>query len=249
LKVGLGAFMPDLQRARELGELLRNTALAFGRRCSVLFSAMDAPLGRTVGNAPEVAEALELLSGGGPLLLRDLAVELAAEMALLAGAAGQRQEAVLKAEAALSGGSALELFLRMAAAQGGRLDEGSPGWGLPRARCEARVTAGREGYLLPPDARAVGRIGVELGAGRQKSDDAVDPAAGILFLPDAGELSRPGEVLALVQGSDGARVERAAQALQELLVLGEAPGVRPSSLIMARLDGTGFHPCGASAGA
>jgi len=241
LKVGRGAFMPDLAAAEALGRALRDTAAAFDRRCSVIFTAMDAPLGRAVGNGPEVAEALDVLAGGGPTAVRDLSLELAAEMLRLAGRFPDRAAARDAATVALDDGRALARFREVAAAQGGRLGEAAAGWGLPEPAHRRAVTSTAAGHLPAPDAGRVGWLAVALGAGRRTAEDGVDPTAGIRFSRDWGERVAAGEELAVVEGADAACVERAAEGLARLLAPApEPPAARP--LVLARLDEDGFRP-------
>jgi thymidine phosphorylase len=234
--------MRDLGTAKELGRSLHETALAFQRRCTVLFTAMDAPLGRTVGNAPEVIESLDLLAGSGPSSIRDLALALVAEMSLMAGIHSDRTTAWAEGARKLDDGGALEIFLSMAAAQGGELDAAKPAWGLPRAPERATVRASRDGFLPAPDARTVGRTAVALGAGRLLAGSAVDPRAGITFLRDWGAPVSVGDELCLVEGSDGARVQEAARALTELLAPASEPPDPDGTLFHGILDDSGFQP-------
>lgn len=228
LKVGRGAFMKEPARARELGRALRETAQAFGRRCSVLYTRMDSPLGLCVGNGPEVEESLELLRGEGEPGLRDLILALAVEMLQLVREDSSRAELLAECRKALADGSALERFRTVAEAQGGRLDPEAARGGLPAPAHNVELLATEQGILPQLDAEAVGRLAVELGAGRARAEDAVDPAAGIRFAKGRGESVAVGEPIARVEGSDRGRVERAAE---ELAVL-----CRPLSEAM-RLDG------------
>jgi len=235
LKVGRGAFMTDMGRARELGEALRETAAALGLPCTVIFSAMDHPLGRTVGNGPEVEESLALLAGEGPGDLRELSLTLCAEMLLLAGLERTRNDAWGRGRRGLERGEALERFLRRAAAQGGRLEPAAEAWGLPRPARTRVIEAPRDGFMPAPDARRIGLLAIDLGAGRHRAEDPVDPRAGIRFLKAWGEPLRKGEAVASLEGGDAARVEAQAPRLAELLVPVEAPPA-PSPLVLARLE-------------
>ncbi len=240
LKVGEGAFMRTLAAGRALGAALRETAVEFGLRCTVLYSRMDTPLGQSVGNRPELREALALLNGGGPAALRELVLALAVLMLELAR--GDARTALrAECEAALASGLARDRFLAIVAAQGGRLAGQRADWGLPPALASETLTAAAAGYMPAADAAAIGRLCVRLGAGRARVDDAVDPAAGIQFLKDWGEPVLPGEAIARVEGNDPQRVAAAAAALTPLIAAQVAPPPAVS-LLLGLEDERGFHP-------
>jgi pyrimidine-nucleoside phosphorylase len=240
LKVGAGAFMRTLAEGRVLGAALRETAASFGLRCTVLYSRMETPLGRSVGNRPELREALALLDGDGPAALRELIVVLAVLMLELARG-GARSDLRAECEAALDGGLARERFLAVVVAQGGRLDPQGPDWGLPAAPAVQTLRAVAAGYMPAPDAAAVGRLGVGLGAGRVRVEDAVDAAAGIVFLKEWGEAVTAGEPVARVEGSDPQRVAATAAALAPLLAPLTVPPAA-ATLLLGLEDSQGFRP-------
>lgn len=240
LKVGRGAFMPDMEHARALGEALRDTAGALGLPCSVIFSAMDHPLGRTVGNGLEVEESLELLQGNGPADLRELTLILTGEMLHLAGMCSNLEAGYAMAQKALDDGRALERFLSLVKAQEGRLDASTDAWGLPRPNCVLELVADRDGFMPAPDARQVGIIALHLGAGRLKAEDPVDPTAGIRFCKAWAEPIMKGDVLAKVEAADESLAKKALFELSELLEPAAlAPKLGP--LILAHLDEKGFR--------
>ena len=191
-KVGRGAFMKTIERARELCGLLRSIGQRAGVRVACVLTDMNAPIGRTIGNALEIRESIEVLRGGGPIDTRELTHALGAEMLVLGGAARDAAEGRARIERALGDGSALEVFRKIVAAQGGdpRVCD-SPGQVLPRARS-------RDELVLPPgriaaiDSEALGTAAVILGAGRRTTDDAIDPAAGLVVDAYPGELIEPG---------------------------------------------------------
>ena len=246
LKVGRGAFMKEMASARELGAALRETAVSFGRRCSVLYTRMEVPLGRAVGNAPEVLESLEVLAGGGEAALRELALALTVEMLGLALPDRDRGDLLADCERALEEGRALRRFAEIAAAQGGQLQPEADGFGLPVAAHRRTVEAGAGGFMPLPDAEDVGRLCVRLGAGRARAEDAVDPAAGLRFLKGWGEPVAAGEPIVRVEGGDAARVERAATELTGMMEPSAEPR-RPEALLMALEDAAGHREIGSVA--
>jgi thymidine phosphorylase len=186
VKVGSGAFMKTPERARELATAMLAIAGAHGLRCTALVTDMSAPLGRAVGNALEVAEAVEVLRGGGPPDVVELTVRLAREMLALVGLDGGPDPAEV-----LAAGRAYPVWRAMIAAQGG-----DPDASLPVAATVEAVVAERDGVLAGWDALPVGVAAWRLGAGRARKEDAVDPAAGVRLLVDPGEPVRAGQPLA-----------------------------------------------------
>jgi pyrimidine-nucleoside phosphorylase len=197
VKAGRGAFMPDVGSAVGLAREMVEIGEGAGRRTVALVTAMDSPLGRSIGNALEVAEALEVLGGGGDAELREVSVRVAAEMCRLAGI--DRDPA-----GTIADGSALERFERMLAAQGGRLAEG-----LPVAAVRSPVAAPRSGWVESIDALEVGYASVELGAGRLRKEDRIDHAAGIVIERQVGDRVEAGDTLAVLHAASTALVEEA----------------------------------------
>lgn len=204
VKVGSGAFLPERARAEDLARTMVDLGAEHGVRAVALLSAMDVPLGRAVGNAVEVAEAIEVLSGGGPPDVVALTLALAEEMLALAGLGGRADPA-----ARLADGSALAVFEAMVAAQGGDLSAGLPAPGIVSI-----VPAPASGVLERLDARAVGEAAWRIGAGRARQDDPVDPAAGLLCLAKPGD---PVEAGAPLFELHAASAERAAAVVPGLL--------------------------------
>ncbi|MGI8308369.1 thymidine phosphorylase [Saccharopolyspora hattusasensis] len=184
VKCGSGAFMKDLDQARELAAALVDIGTANGLRTSALITDMSVPLGRAVGNALEVAEAVEVLRGGGPPDVVELTLDLAREMLDHAGLSD-----VDPAEA-LADGRAYDSWCRMIKAQ-----DGDPEAALPRAEHVEVVTAPETGTLAKLDAYAVGVAAWRLGAGRARKEDDVQHAAGVLCLAKPGERVTAGQPL------------------------------------------------------
>jgi thymidine phosphorylase len=222
VKVGAGAFMPDLPQARQLATTMVGLGRDHGVAVTAVLTAMDSPLGRAVGNALEVTESVETLGGGGPADLREVTLVLAKEMLLAAGIDADPA-------AALDEGEALAVWERMIAAQGG--DPGAP---LPTARHVETLTAGRGGVVSRLDARGVGVAAWRLGAGRARKEDAVDPAAGIVCRVRPGDEVAAGDVLLELHTDDPSRLERARQSLDGAVVVADtAPAAGP--LVLDRI--------------
>jgi len=222
VKVGRGAFMRELAAARLLAQTMVGLGHEAGVRTAALLTSMDTPLGRAVGNAVEVEEAVATLRGEGPPDLVEVTLALAREMLALAG---------LDADpaAALTDGRALERYRTMIAAQGG--DPDAP---LPRARHAQVVTAAESGWLRGLDARAVGVAAWRLGAGRARKEDPVSASAGVLCLAKPGERVEAGQAVLELRADDESRFARAHEALSGALEIGpEPPGAAP--LVIERI--------------
>jgi len=184
VKTGRGAFMKTEADARELAASLATVGRAAGVRVSAVLTRMDAPLGRTIGNALEVREAIDVLRGEGDAELVDLVRVLAREMLAIAGVEGAES----KIDRALTSGEALERLGFIVEAHGGdRRAIDDPETHLPRAPVCRELEAPEAGYLASIDALAFGVAAIELGAGRHRSDDVIDPSVGFEFLARIGE--------------------------------------------------------------
>jgi pyrimidine-nucleoside phosphorylase len=186
VKTGRGAFMKTEADARHLAEALVATGRAAGLRTEAVITGMDAPLGRTVGNALEVVECTEMLKGRGASDLKHLSVLLAARMLVLAGIASDETDGERRVLDALSSGRALEKWRQIIANQGGDPHVVDEYRLLPLAPLRHIVTAPRPGFLSVLDAGLIGRAAAVLGAGRNRVDDKVDPAVGADILAKPG---------------------------------------------------------------
>ena len=184
VKCGSGAFMKDFANARELAETMVALGTDHGVATTALITAMDNPLGRTAGNALEVRESVEVLSGGGPEDIKELTLALAREMLAAAGL-----DAVDPADK-LKDGSALDAWKRMITAQGG-----DPDATLPTAKETHVVTADRDGLLVGMDSFKVGVAAWRLGAGRARKEDAVQAGAGVEWHAVPGDAVTAGQPL------------------------------------------------------
>ncbi|XXT22916.1 thymidine phosphorylase [Sorangium sp. So ce429] len=235
VKVGRGAFMKTLDDARALGTALVRVGTAAGKRVSALLTDMSAPLGRTVGNAIETREAIEVLHGRGPDDLVACTLALAEEMLIAGGAAASAAEARVKLEAAIASGAAAEVLARMIAAQKGDPAVVQDPGRLPSAPVVVEVAAQDEGYVVAVDPLEIGLSAVALGAGRTRADQRVDPAVGIELAAVRGDRVDRGAPLARVhaRGADEARA--AAARVRAAFQLGPAPAEAPA-LVLERIE-------------
>jgi len=239
VKVGSGAFMKTLAQADRLAGTLAAIGRRMGKRVSALVTSMDQPLGRAVGNALEVREAVEVLQGGGPPDLREVTVELVAEMLLLGGVAADRPGARARVEEAIADGRGLRRLCAIVEAQGGDPRAVADPTRLPAAARTVPVPAPRGGVVQAIDAEAVGLAAMALGAGRSRVEDAVDPAAGLVLQRKVGEAVEAGEPLAILHlGRSPLEPEEAVvRRVRDAYALGD--GARtPEPLILQRLEGS-----------
>ncbi len=210
VKVGSGAFMKEIERARELARTLCGIGKRAGKRMAALITDMNQPLGRQVGNALETLEAIEVLQGDGPEDLVELTLALGAEMLLLGEAATSREEALERLGKARTDGSGLERLRRCVELQGGdprTIDD--PATHLPRAQHSRPITAERAGVLGAIQNEQIGIAAMVLGAGRERIDSQIDHAVGLTMSVRLGDSVAPGDLLATLHHNDATQVERA----------------------------------------
>ncbi len=224
VKVGSGAFMKDAGSAGTLAREMVRLGAAHGVRTVALLTAMDAPLGRAVGNALEVAEAVDVLAGGGPSDVVELTLTLAREMLTAAGLPDTDPAEALR------DGRAMDVWRAMIAAQGG-----DPAAALPRAGEVHVIPSPATGRLTRLDAYAVGAASWRLGAGRSRKEDPVSEVAGVLLCAKPGDEVRAGDPLLELHTHDPARIPHAAAALDGAVEV-DGPG-RPMPLVIDRLAG------------
>jgi pyrimidine-nucleoside phosphorylase len=230
VKAGSGAFMKTPEDAAELAEVCAALAKDWGRPTRAAVTDMSQPLGEAIGNALDIVEAVRLLRGELHGRLRDAAVVFAGEAVsrLLGVPMGEGRA---RAAAALDSGEALEAFRRMIQAQGGDprvVDE--PEQMLPSAPVRPPIMAERAGTLAAVDAEGLGRASGDLGAGRKRKGDPIDPSVGIVFLPKIGDRLVAGQELGRVHARSDGDAEAAIRAVHAAMTIGDEP-VEPPPLV------------------
>jgi pyrimidine-nucleoside phosphorylase len=221
VKTGSGAFMKTEADSRRLAESLVSIGNASGVRTEAIITAMDAPLGLAVGNALEVIECIEVLKGRGPQDLISVSVELAARMLVLGKVADDRAGAERQVRHAIASGTGLERFRQIVELQGGDPRVVDDYQRLPHVSDVHVVAASRDGYVTRLDAELVGRASVGLGAGRDRVDDPVDPAVGIMVIARPGDEVRAGDPVLEMHYRDRARLETAVRLASEAVTIGD----------------------------
>jgi pyrimidine-nucleoside phosphorylase len=223
VKTGSGAFMKNEKDAAFLAELMVETGERMGKQVVALITDMDQPLGCMIGNALEVVEVVEILRGEGPEDLRQLCLELAGWMLRLGGVSGTVAEGKKQSEKLIASGKALEKFRQMVELQGGdprTIDDPKK---LPQAQHTMTLSSSKNGYLASLQCEQVGAACVILGGGRERKEDSVDPAVGIVLHKKVGDSVSTGEPLATIYYNAETRAARARQMLEESYEIACAP--------------------------
>lgn len=226
VKMGRGAFMPTLEDARALAQIMVEIGVDAGRDVVAVISDMNQPLGEAVGNALEVAEAIATLQGAGPDDLREHCLEIAGHMLRLAGRGTKwtdKDETQKLLERQLNDGAALAKFRLLVEAQGGdakMIDDPSK---LPQANMQQPFTASRSSYIAQVDALEVANAAFELGAGREKKGDSIDLAVGLKVHVKVGARVSEGDTLATIYANDERKLKASLMNLEKAFAYSETP--------------------------
>jgi pyrimidine-nucleoside phosphorylase len=231
VKTGSGAFMKKEEDAVFLAELMVETGERMGKKVVALITDMDQPLGSKIGNSLEVAEVLEVLQGDGPPDLRELCVELAGWMFQIGGEASSLAQGRQTAEQIIDSGRGLAKFREMVQLQGGDLSAIDDPARFPRAKHVHEVISPENGYVSAIACEAVGTACVILGGGREKKEDSVDPAVGIVLHKKVGESVSAKEPLATIHYNSESRAAPAKQMVQESYHISGAPPATARPLV------------------
>lgn len=243
VKTGSGALMQTLKDSIELAQAMVRIGTLAGRPILAMVTGMDQPLGTHVGNALEVKEAIDILSGRADdrsADLREVSLLLGGQMLLAAGVAASRDEARRLLEQALQSGAGLDKLREMIAAQGGDACVCDDTGLLPRARYILPVPALRDGYVCSMDTTGIGYAAQGLGAGRARKTDVIDPAVGLVMAARIGDPVRAGEPIAHIHANDEARGREAVARMQRLVQLSDAQPQKPP-LILAEVTPQGVR--------
>ncbi|MEW6189649.1 MAG: pyrimidine-nucleoside phosphorylase [Actinomycetota bacterium] len=228
VKTGSGAFMETLSESRKLAEMLVTIGHKMGRQTVAIISDMDQPLGFAVGNALEVKEAIDTLKGKGPPDLAELCFTLGSYMLVLAGIVSKPEEGRALLKDTLSTGKALDKFGQLIEAQRGDPDVLSDQGILPRSSMVEDYLAGKEGYILSMDAKKIGEAVMELGAGRETKESAVDLSVGLVLYRKVGDRVEFGEPIVKIHANHYGKLQKAISILKEAIIISdERPQPRP----------------------
>ena len=231
VKTGSGAFMKNEKDAAFLAELMVETGERMGKQVVALITDMDQPLGRMIGNALEVVEVVDVLRGEGPEDLRQLCFELAGWMLHLGGVADSVEHGKRRSEELISSGEALAKFRQMVELQGGDPRAIDDPKRLPHARHTKNIVSPKSGFLVSLQCEHIGTAGVVLGGGRERKEDSVDPAVGIVLHKKVGDAVFAGETLATIHYNAEAPALRAGQLLETSYRIADSPAQKTRPLI------------------
>ena len=240
VKLGSGAFAGELDEAVDLAESIVAVATGAGLPCRALITDMNQVLGRTAGNALEVREAIEHLTGGRrDDRLHEVTATLSGDLLVMGGLAADPAAARHAVDEALASGRAAERFARMVAALGGPSDlVENTDRHLPRAAVEHAVAPKRAGVVAAVDARRLGLVVMALGGGRRSADDRIDPAVGLGDIRGVGESVGPDRPLCVVHARSEAAAADAADAVRAAMTVGDGPA-EPGPVVRQRIGGGG----------
>lgn len=234
VKTGAGAFMKKQDDAEHLAQLMVDTGKRMGKKVVALITSMDQPLGRKIGNALEVDECLDLLHGGGSPDLRELCDELAAWMFVLGDRVANLDEGRALAAEMIASGRARDTFREIIRMQGGDPEVVDDPGRLPRAKNVAKVKAPRAGFVASIRCEQIGIASMILGGGREKKEDAIDPAVGLVIERKVGEAVEAGATLCTVHYNSAERLADAMNLLTGSFIVGDVPP-EPAPLIRKRI--------------
>ncbi len=231
VKYGNGAFMKSPEKAEELARTLIKIGQIFGKDMVAVLTSMAEPLGHYVGNWLEVLESLECLRGEGPPDLMEVIIKLSSQMVLLGGAAETEPQAMEKCRAALADGRAMEKFLQVAHDQGADTSYLSHPEKYPQAKEVHTLQATRSGFVSEINTFDIGMTAVKLGAGRLRTEDRIDPQAGLIMHIKLGQAVHRGDPLVTLHTNRPGMVEPALQQIAAAISISEAPRTPPPLIL------------------
>jgi len=223
VKYGAGAFMKNPQDAEKLAQSLVDTGKSMGKQIIAFLTDMNEPLGYKVGNFLEIEESLDCLEGKNSPDLMEVTLVLASEMLVLGGKAKDRNEGKKLCEEVIKNGKAKELFLKNIESQGGNAKQFLEIRGNYRSSYKTEVKADKNGFISQINAWEIGKAGVLLGVGRDKTQDLVSPVAGIEFHKKSGEIVKKGEIIMTVYGKDASSLETAIPQIEKAVTYSNDP--------------------------
>ncbi len=221
VKVGSGAFMKDIDEAIALAREMVEIGTGYGRETIALVTNMDEPLGRAVGNALEIKEAIETIKGEGPEDLHELCIQLGSSLLLLAERVGNEAEGRLLLEKSIKSGAAYKKLLELVEYQDGDIEYIKNPELLPKAKYIIEVKSNKEGYVKALNAEEIGKVALSLGAGRETLDSKIDLSAGIVLNKKVDDKVKIGDTLVYIHSNNLEKARVAEERIKDIYILGE----------------------------
>lgn len=235
VKVGSGAFMKNLDEAVKLAKSMVEIGNLYGRKTVAVVTNMDEPLGKAVGNALEVREAIDTLKGSGPEDLYELVLILGSKLLVLAGKVDNESEGRKMLIDVVNSGKAFEKFKELVRYQGGDVSYVENPELLPKAKYVIEVKSNKNGYVKSINAEEVGKCALALGAGRETKESQIDLSAGIVLNKKVDDKVECGETLAYIHGNDIDKVEDVKNRLLDIFIIGDK-NKEPKKLIYEEIQ-------------
>ncbi len=240
VKFGSGAFMKTKEEALELAETLVNIGESFGKETIAYLTNMNQPLGYKIGNWLEVEESIDALNGDGPDDVMTVTHQLSGTMIYLGGEASSISDGIEKSRQAVSNGKAMETWKKLVKMQDGDSSLMDNPGKYPKTKHTFKVNAAQEGYLQAMNAYEIGMASVELGAGRRKKEDTIDPAAGLILNKKIGDHVKKGETIATGFTNNRQAIDTVTDSIRQAVSIGtEKP--EPIRMITHKVDKKGIH--------
>ncbi|TNE50996.1 MAG: thymidine phosphorylase [Deltaproteobacteria bacterium] len=238
VKFGRGAFMTEVDKARELAKTLVSIGSRMGKQVVALLTDMNQPLGSHIGNSLEVIESCEILQGRLNNDVAELSFRLAAEMLVLGGVSSSLDDALVKVDELIQSGAAFRKFQEVVVAQGGDPRALEDYERFPQAKGVAVLPATQDGFISGISCERVGRLAVQLGAGREKVGEPVDPAVGFILHKKMGDEVKAGDHLVTVYYNDEDKADQIRQPLLACFEFAQTP-VSPPTIVLESIQGDG----------
>jgi len=231
VKVGSGAFIEDEKKVEKLAKIMVNIGKGFGRKTRAIITDMSQPLGNAIGNSLEVEEAIKVLKGNGSRDLREICINIAANMLLLGQKVNNFKEGIELTEEILTSGRGLDKFMQLVSHQGGNSNIVDDISLLPKARYKDELVAKCDGFISKIDCKQIGIASIILGAGREKKEDIIDPSVGIVMEKRLSDNVKINEKICTIYGNDFSKIEEAKKVLVESI---EISGEKTSKPILIK---------------
>ncbi|MBU2597866.1 MAG: pyrimidine-nucleoside phosphorylase [Actinobacteria bacterium] len=227
VKVGSGAFIEDEEKVEKLAKIMVNIGKGFGKKTRAIITDMSQPLGNAIGNSLEVEEAIKILKGNGSLDLREVCINIAANMLLLGQKVKDLEEGIEITEEILTSGRGLDKFKQFISHQGGNSNIVEDISLLTKARYKDELLAKYNGFISKIDCKQIGIASIILGAGREKKEDIIDPSVGIVMEKRLGDNVKIKDKICTIYGNDFSKIEEAKKILEKSIEISDKKGRVP----------------------